>query len=178
MLNDIYNFFDAPFFVVVGGITTILALVTLIGTIYTLARGNFPVWYRVGIGLRRRKIGVFATENYDNLKDLLKDTKLFVARNIEKVTELDIDKAASYDIFLVSWEDSKDIIEKIVNLKTDKIPLIVYAPYQKNAPDKGRVDENSMELINSKRNSVVVNLRGRLLNDIFTAVITSSFEKK
>jgi hypothetical protein len=51
--------------------------------------------------------------------------------------------------------------------------LIVYSP---QGADK--IDQASLKKIDNEPNSVIVNFRGRLLNDIFTSVITTSYDKK
>jgi hypothetical protein len=46
--------------------------------------------------------------------------------------------------------------------------MIVYAPY-----NKGRIPDDQMENLDGKRNTSVTNFRGRLLNDVVTAMITT-----
>jgi len=59
-------------------------------------------------------------------------------------------------------------------MKKDSTPLIVYAPQ-----NEGRIEpQEVIDEINQHRNSVIVNFRGRLLNDILTSMITTSYEKR
>jgi hypothetical protein len=60
-----------------------------------------------------------------------------------------------------------------INIKKTSTPLIIYSP---QGTDK--INQDSLEKINNEPNSVIVNFRGRLLNDIFTSVITTSYDKK
>lgn len=51
--------------------------------------------------------------------------------------------------------------------------------YQDFDPAKGeKVPDNITKLIGSKENTTIVNFRGRLLNDIVTTLITTSYEKR
>ena len=52
--------FNQPFFTVLGGLTSLLMLSAAIYTIYLILRGIIPVWIRLGKGLSKRKIAVFA----------------------------------------------------------------------------------------------------------------------
>jgi hypothetical protein len=74
---------------------------------------------------------------------------------------------------LVHWGEYKNEIDKIINIKKTSTPLIIYSP---QGTDK--INQDSLEKINNEPNSVIVNFRGRLLNDIFTSVITTSYDKK
>ena len=64
-------------------------------------------------------------------------------------------------------------IDNILKIKDDSDALIIYAPQE-----EGLIDRSILEKINLERNSIVVNFRGRLLNDILTCMITTSYVKK
>lgn len=98
------------------------------------------------------------------------DSKIF--SSTIQINKDDINKAEKETIYLVYWNEFKENIDDILRLKKDSTPLIIYAPSK-----DGRIDDNDMEKINSHRNSVVVNFRGRLLNDILTSIITTSYDK-
>jgi len=53
----------------------------------------------------------------------------------------------------------------------DKTALIIYAPQE-----LGFISKESMAKLNQKRNVMVTNFRGRLLNDITTSIITTSYK--
>jgi hypothetical protein len=55
-------------------------------------------------------------------------------------------------------------------MKDDATPLIVYCPRT------DRISNADMEKIDGHRNTAISNFRGRLLNDIVTAMITTSYE--
>ncbi|MGW8185417.1 MAG: hypothetical protein ACWGHO_04900 [Candidatus Moraniibacteriota bacterium] len=170
-MNTIINFFNHPFFIIVGGIATIFMIVGFCYTAFLVVKGVFPVWYRLGIGLSKRKIAIFAKDEYQSLSDMITASKIFTTTI--QIHKNDIKKAEKETIYLVHWNEFQDKIEAILSIKKDTTPLIIYAPQE-----EGFIDKDIMKKINSHRNSVVVNLRGRLLNDILTSLITTSYEKR
>ena len=58
-------------------------------------------------------------------------------------------------------------------MKADGTALIIYAPQE-----HGFIPKETMALLDKKRNVVVNNFRGRLLNDIVASMITTSYERK
>ena len=150
-----------------------LAIIGILYTIYLIIKGVFPVWYRLGMGLSKRKIAIFAEEEFDNLSNILIDSNIFEKKNIVKIDKQSMRKAESITLLLVHWKCFEAEIDYILNIKSDSDALIVYAPQQ-----EGRIDENNLEKINLERNSIIVNFRGRLLNDILTCMITTSYEKR
>lgn len=173
MIDSIINFFSHPFFSIVGGVSIIIMISGFIYTVYLIIAGVFPVWYRLGSGLSSRRIALFADADFDNLKNMLVDSNIFKEKNILRVNNNDIRKAQNETIFLIHWNDYKSHIDDILNIKRDSTALIIYAPQH-----EGRIDEGDMKKINNQRNAVVVNFRGRLLNDILTSLITTSYDKR
>lgn len=173
-MKEIVSFFDHPFFVIVGGIGTILSICIFIYTCYIILAGVIPVWIRLGKGLSNKKIAIYAENEFDNLKDLLLDSGLFKEKNIERISSSAMKKGETHTMMLVNYIEFSDKIPEILKCKKDSDCLIIYAP-QKD----GRIDQPIMDEINENRNSIVVNFRGRLLNDIITSMITtSSYEKR
>lgn len=157
---------------ITGYIITITFIGGLISGIILWIKGIFPVLYRLGKGLAGRKIAIFAKDNnLNSLRDLLIHSGLFYINNIYSITGKEsfgiMEKAT---VYLVYWPDFKDEIEQIVDNTKDGTALIIYAPH-----NLGIIPEDQMEKINSKRNAAVSNFRGRLLNDIVTSMITTSF---
>lgn len=171
-MNSIVNFFNNPFFNIVGGIFTVVAVCSFLYALYLIIAGVLPVWYRLGIGLSKGKISVFAVNEFSSLESMLIDSKLFKEKNIIKIHSNDLKKAEKSNLLLVHWKDFRDIIDAILTLKKDGIGLIIYAPQ-----NEGLIDAETLQKINSHRNAIVVNFRGRLLNDIVTSLITISYER-
>jgi hypothetical protein len=172
-MQSVVDFFNYPVFIVLGGISTLITIIAVLYGIYLFARGIFPVWYRLGMGLSRRKIAVFAENEFDGLRNMLVGSGLFQESNVVKVDKGSIKKATGMTLFLVHWKSFETEIEKILRMKDDSTALIVYAPQ-----NEGFIDKTIMEKINQERNSIVVNLRGRLLNDILVSMITTGYKTK
>jgi hypothetical protein len=172
-MNVIINFFNHPFFIIVGGVTTVTMILVFLYSLYLIIKGVLPVWIRLGYGLSKRKIAIFSKDDQTSLKDLFLDSKLFNAKNIICIHKNSLEKAQQANIFLVHWKDFQDQIDTILAMKKDNIGLVVYAP-----PNEGRIDnQDLLNKINSKRNSLLVNYRGRLLNDIIVLLISVSYDK-
>jgi len=172
-MQIIIDFFNHPVFIVLGGISTLVTLIAVLYGIYLFARGIFPVWYRLGVGLSKRKIAVFAETEYEGLQKMLVDSGLFQKSNVIKILKSNLKTAEKYTLFLVHWKSFESEIEKILAMKDDSTALIVYAPQS-----EGFIDKVVMEKINQERNSIVVNLRGRLLNDVIVSMITTGYKTK
>jgi hypothetical protein len=173
MWQDILNFFNHPFFIIIGGLTTIVAILGVLYTFYLILKGVLPVWYRLGIGLSKRKISVFADTEYDNLKSMLVDSKIFKEKNIIKIDIKSIKKATFTSLLLLHWKYAQSEIDNILRIKNDSDALIIYAPQE-----EGFLSKDVLEKINKERNTIIVNFRGRLLNDILTTMITTNYEKR
>lgn len=171
-MEEIIKFFNHPFFIVVGGLATLLMIIGVIYAFWLIIRGVLPVWYRLGLGLSQRKIAIFSVTEFASLSSLLADSKIFERKNIVQINKNDMSKAEKETVFLVHWNDFKDKIDDILNYKKDDTALIVYAPQ-----NEGRIDQQEMDKITTHRNTVVVNFRGRLLNDILLSLITTSYKK-
>lgn len=172
LIAAIINFFNHPFFICVGGVTTAIAVVGLILTVLRATRGVLPVWFRLGMGLSKRKIAILADDQADDLRDMLIDSGLFRRNNITTIGAESLKKAESATMILVHWAPFKSRIDEILGMKKDSDALVVYAPQK-----EGRIENEEMAKLTSDRHTIVVNFRGRLLNDIFTSMITSSYEK-
>ena len=139
------------------------------------ARGIAPVLYRLGNGLAHRKIAIFAAgDNLSSLRALVAETTLFKESNIVGITSpRDIDDAEDATVFLVFWADWAGEIEAILALKGRRCPLIVYQPYA-----LGRIPDDAMARLDAQRHTTVANFRGRLLNDLLTSIMTTSYAKR
>ena len=158
---------------VVGTIETIVLIFCIGYAIFLWFMGILPAILRLGNGLAKRKIAIFAKgDNLNSLKSLLCDSGLFRQKYIVEITQNgDIGKAERASVYLVYWHDWADEINQILDKKPDECALVVYAPY-----DKGRIPDDQMKNLDGKRHSAVTNFRGRLLNDIVTSMITTSYD--
>jgi len=158
----------------IGAFESLLFFLGIIYAVGLWASGVLPALLRLGNGLAKRKIALFAkADNLSSLKSLLMDSKLFKARNICEISKKeDIGRAETATMFLVYWPDWTADLAEILRNKRDECALIVYAPY-----DKGKIPDAEMKNLDGRRHTAVTNVRGRLLNDIVASMITTSYEK-
>lgn len=158
---------------VVGAIDTIVLIILVGRRIILWTRGISPALYRLGNGLANRRIALFAkNDSLNSLRTLLVQSKLFRGKNVLAITNInDIGIAEQASVYLMFWPDWKDNLNDILQMKPDACALIVYAPR-----DHGPIPEPEMVQLDGKRHTAVTNFRGRLLNDIVTAMITTSYE--
>ncbi len=150
--------------------STLIVIIAVIVEIYRWCKGISPALLRLGKGLASRKIAVFAeNDNFSSLKSLLVDSKLFKDKNVTQITRKELRKAEDFSLFLAHWKTISSYLDIILSAKKDGTALIIYAPQE-----EGFVPSESIEEINKHRNVILVNFRGRLLNDIVTSLITTS----
>lgn len=152
--------------------STIIVIVSLISGLIAWFTGILPALRRLGMGFAKRKIAIFAKgDHLTSLNSLLTDSKLFRKKNIIDISfDGDLGRAEKITLLLVYWDDWQDKIDEIVRNKNDGAVLIVYAPGSESIPRDKYKD------LNNKRNVIVTNFRGRLLNDIVSSLITTSYQ--
>ena len=171
-METVISFFGHPFFSIVGGITVIILVAGLsIKTIFWIFNIS-PIIIRLGVALWKRRVAIFGSgESFDFLERSLIDSKIFRKKNIVYIDKKNIEKAKAETIFLVDWDIFGDEIEAVFSArKNHQVPIIIYAKPQ-------IIPKEKMNDIANRPNTVVVNFRGRLLNDILTSLITTSYDK-
>lgn len=169
IINIIVNFFGHPTFVVLGGISTVFVACAIVPSVYFCIKGISRSWYRLGTALSKRKVAIFAnSDNYSNLKSTLSDFGLFQSKNIIHIDKSSLRKAELESLLLVHWKSFGDQLEEILSMKQDSSTLIIYAPVE-----EGKIEHAAMKKISSHRNVIVVNFRGRLINDMLVCMMTS-----
>lgn len=154
-----------------GYIATMIVFLACVLGLYKFFVGITPVLWRLGRGLSGRKIAVFAEgETLDTLTSLLVDSKLFKKNHIVQIPKRDFVKAAGYSFFLLHWKYIAADLDLVLKEYKDGNALVIYAPQE-----EGSIDPDSWNKLEIRcRNVVVANMRGRLLNDIVTSLITTS----
>ena len=108
-MQSLIVFFNHPFFIIVGGLATLSMIIVFFYTVYLVIKGVLPVWYRLGLGLSRRRIAIFGSlESYESIKSSLTDSEIFRDDNIVHIGQDNIDKAKDEPLFLVDWESFRD----------------------------------------------------------------------
>ncbi|MDP2938742.1 MAG: hypothetical protein Q8O13_01495 [Candidatus Omnitrophota bacterium] len=158
---------------VIGYGTTVVVVIAFLAGIYRWIAGISPALWRLGKGLADRKIAVFADgDDFNSIRDLLIDSNLFKGKNISQITKNEIKKAGQYSLFLAHWKSISSHLDGILSEKKDGTALLIYAPQE-----EGFIPKEDIARINQHRNVIVVNFRGRLLNDIMISLITTSYER-
>ncbi|MEQ1609982.1 MAG: hypothetical protein ABL956_13580 [Hyphomonadaceae bacterium] len=162
------------FLAIVGTFETLFLIFSIGYAVYLCVTGVLPVLIRLGNGLAKRRIAIFAkADAAASIKSLLLDSKLFKEKNICEVTEANnLEASGNASVYLVYWPDWAEHIDAILSRKPDSCALVVYQPY-----DKGRIADELLKKLDGKRHTAISNFRGRLLNDIVTSIITTSYEK-
>lgn len=172
MFTQITEFYNHPLFIIVGGLTVTFGVIGFFYKVICWIFGITPIVFRLGIALWKRKIAIFgSTEVFESIKTSLTDSKVFKEQNIVHIQSDNIDKAKDETIFLVDWETFGDKIEQVFSArKNHQTAIVVYAK-------PASIPQEKMSDIANRANTVVVNFRGRLLNDILTSLITTSYDR-
>lgn len=170
-MQIIVDFFNHPFFIMVGGVTTFVFVMGILYRIITMFIGITPVVLRLGFALWRREVAIFSSEEvFKDLESSLLDSKIFQRKNIIHIRSNNIEKAKKKTVYLVDWDSFGDKIDQVFSSRqNEQTAIVIYAKPQSIPVDK-------MSDIANRPNTVVVNFRGRLLNDILTSLITTSYE--
>ncbi len=170
-IQPIVDFFNHPIFIIVGGITVVFAAIGIIYRIVCIVLGISPLVFRIGKALWRRKVAIIGSaEAYSSLKECIADTDIFKKENVIYIPIDNIDKAKDHTLLIVDWETSSNQIDVIFSARRNhNTAVIIFAK-------AGSIPHEKMSEIANKSNTVVVNFKGRLLNDILNSLITTSFD--
>lgn len=165
------------FIKVVGISTTVFAVGLFIWAIISWSMGIFPLFLRLGFGRWSRKIAIIADdENYSSLKTDLVDTGIFREKNIYQIKNNTLAKVKETTLALVHYQSfSKDEIEMILSNKKSNAGFIFYFP--EFVPGQNMIPIETVKLINNEQFTTVVNMRGRLMNDIVVTLLSTSYDK-
>jgi hypothetical protein len=171
IIQPIIDFFSHPLFNILGGLTVVFAAVGIIYRIVCIALGVTPLVFRIGKAIWSRKVAIIgSSEAFSFLKDCITDTEIFNKKNVIYIPLDNIDKVKEHTILLVDWETSGNKIDQIfVARKNHNTAVIIFAK-------AGSIPQDMMAEIANRSNTVVVNFKGRLLNDILNSLITTSFD--
>jgi len=178
-VETIYQFFNHPFFILVGGVFTLIAIIGLLSVFIFWILGITPLLWRLGLGRWLRKIAIAAdSENYNSLRADLIDSGIFRKENILQISKNHLSKVRDHDLILVHYQSFNDQeIKTMLSNKKSKAGMIFYYPEYSPHEEK-KIPYEMAKNIGSKENTIIVNFRGRLLNDIITTMITTSYEKR
>lgn len=141
--------------------------------------GIAPLLWRLGYGRWFRKIAIVAkSDSYESLRSDLVRSGIFRDNNIFSIYPESLSQVKDHDLLLVHYQSfTEDEIKTILANKKANAGMIFYFP--EFCPEEGiKIADDMRKQINSNENVSVVNFRGRLLNDIITTLITTSYEKR
>lgn len=173
------DFFNHPFFIIVGGLITLIAVSSLVLTFMFWALGITPLLWRIGLGRWVRKIAVVANDTVcSQLEKDLVDSGIFRKSNVKLISKSHLSQVKNHSLILVHYQsfNEKEINQMLEN-KQSSAGMIFYFP-EFNPGKKQKIPDHIVQDIGKKENTAVVNFRGRLLNDIVTTLITTSYEKR
>lgn len=176
MLDWLVDFFQHDIFVALGGVSCVIFIFSVLLVIfnqYIYSRNILLVLFRLGRALARRKVAIVANaECSPDIKNVLLDSDFFAEKNITEISRWNIENLKGATLIIAHYKTVVDDLPEIIGAiksNTDKrYALIVYAP-----TDQGLVSKEHMTLINQKRNTTLVNMRGRLLSDAFVYMMTT-----
>jgi len=165
------------FLELVGLITTLIAVLTFFAAVIAWILGISPLLFRLGLGRWRRKITVLSnSDDFASLRDDLVSSGVFRAKNIDHVTGKSLSKVSECNLLLVDYGSFTDKqMKTIIKNKKSSAGMIVYFP---DFSPTNRVPDDVMKLINDEPHSVLVNFRGRLINDILITLLSTSYDKR
>lgn len=171
MMDFIISFFNHPFFIVVWWVSTVVLVITILLKIIFWFFGITPIIVRLWKALSGRKIAIFASDKaYNDLKDTILDSSIFKEKQIEQIRENCLEKAKKHSLYLVDRSSFADKIYEIYSLRKDEQTAIIIYALPRVIP------EETLKDIANRSNTVIVNAKGRLLNDLFTSLITTKYD--
>jgi hypothetical protein len=156
---------------VIFSLIGILATITVvIGCVWKL----IPAAWRFGLALYGKKIYVVSDiEEYENVKSDLVDSGLIREKNIQLITDKQIEKARKALLLIVVYGYlNDDDFKTVVSRKRQRCGLIVYCP-----PGNTRIEDDKMKYLNKSSFTVLCNFRGRMVNDVLLMMLSTSFKK-
>lgn len=162
---------------IVGISTTIFAILLFVWAVMSWCMGVYPLFLRLGFGRWSRKIAIIASdEQYSSLKTDLIDTGVFREKNIYPIKKNSLAKVKEATLALVHYQSfSEEEIRTILSNKKSNAGFIFYFP--EFTPPTTVIPPEMMKVINNQQFTTIVNMRGRLVNDIVTTLLSTSYEK-
>ncbi len=170
--------FLQSFIDIVGVATTVFGILLFIWAVASWCMGVFPLFLRLGFGRWTRKIAIVAKdEEYASLKSDLIDTGIFREKNVYQIKSGSLAKVKDTTLALVHYQSfSESEINTILANKKANAGFVFYFP--EFTPPTIVIPQEMMKAINNQQFTTIVNMRGRLVNDIVTTLLSTSYEKR
>lgn len=163
---------------IVGVLTTVFAICLFIWAVISWALGVYPLFLRLGFGRWGRRIAIVANDDmFSTLRTDLIDTGVFRAKNIYQIKANTLSKTRDCTLALVHYQSfTEDQIKTILSNKKSNAGFIFYFP--EFTPPSVVISSEMMKSINSQQFTTIVNMRGRLINDIVITLLSTSYDKR
>ena len=144
----------------------------------------FRVAIRLGLGLQFRKIWIISpSEHLSSVKDIITDAGIF--KKVDYIPPDDLKKKneAKHKLkrksmlvfrYPSSTPETNRLLELVLESKDKSAGLIVFSP----PPPNGIKPPELMTKASDTENTIVVNAKGRLLNDLLNLMMTTSLQRK
>ena len=168
-LEILYNVWSA-LLVVAGSVTLALAVIGGATTAYAWSSKIIKPLWRLGLGLARKKIVIVSSHNEcSSLTNLISESKIFDSKNVNEVcSREDSEDIKKADVVLFRYSGSPFTLEDVLSKKSDTAAVVIYA-----RPGEIPKDSPDWDLMDEHRNISICNLKGRLLNDLLTLMMTT-----
>lgn len=162
----------------VGMLTTVFAICLFIWAVASWFLGVYPLFLRIGFGRWTRKIAIAAnTEKYASLRADLLETGIFREKNIYHIQNDSLAQIRVATLVLVHYQSfSEPEVKTILENKKTNAGFIFYFP--EFTPPTTVISPEMMRAINNQQFTTIVNMRGRLINDILVTLLSTSYEKR
>lgn len=149
----------------------LIAILSALWLISGFLFGFFKLLARFGT-IHSRKISIVAdVGDFDALKTDLTNTGIFKGSKVSRIDNQHLGNVRNSKLLLVDYRYvTDDQLTDILRDKNPKCGLIIYAP--RVTPPK-QLPNDLMEKIGNHPYTLVVNFRGRLVNDVLTAMMTT-----
>lgn len=173
LLNFLITFVN-----IVGVLTTVFAICLFIWAVISWILGVYPLFLRLGFGRWSRKISIVANDDmFSSLETDLVDTGVFRKKNIYQIKTDTLSKVRETTLALVHYQSfTEDQIKTILSNKKSNAGFIFYFP--EFTPPSVVISPEMMRAINNQQFTTIVNMRGRLINDIITTLLSTSYDKR
>lgn len=159
----------------IGGSIVVIAIIGGFATFVGWTRGVFMVMKRLGLGRWYRKVTIVSNaESGDRLKKDLIGSGVFREKNINRISEDNIADVEEADLILLDyWSVQPDKALRAIDNKRKHAGLVVYSSMKND-----RLPQDVADRINEEPFTTLVQMRGRLINDLLITLMSTSYDKK
>ena len=170
IMELILKIFNSPIFTLWWWITTLIVLFWILVRIILRIFNISPIVFRLWNALLKRNVAIFWSDSaFDELKEILTESSIFKTNKIVHIRKSNLEKAKDFSLYLIDWESNEIDIDKIISLrKNHHVWIVVFAKPRS-------IDVKNMDMLTNCANTIIVNARWRLINDMFTLLITTKY---